>query len=89
MFCRSFETKGGAQLSISLPFNFAKYMQAGRINRDRPTDCPLSTLLNTGRLAIIPASVIPKNCARVSDVDVDIKGSWLAWLYQLIVGKWK
>jgi len=38
-----------------------------------------------GKLAVIPASVIPNNCARVSDVDVRIGGSFWSWLYNLLI----
>lgn len=46
------------------------------------------TVVN-GRLAILPASVIPRNCAHVRDIDLRIGGSFWKWIYNWIANRFE
>jgi len=52
-------------------------------------DVTLNPQVVNGKLAVLPASVIPQNCASVSDIDVRIGGSFWSWLYNLLIGAFK
>ena len=46
-----------------------------------------SLWFRSGKLAVIPASTIPNNCASVGNFDVRIGGSFWSWLYNILASK--
>jgi len=52
-------------------------------------DITLHPRVQNGKLAIIPRSTVPSNCASVGDLSVRIGGSKWAWLYNILIGALK